>query len=462
MPPKGAQRRGRRINAEGARQCWRTLSFEEQLSALRFEDAELVERIRTALQTLWEKQALMEQLGLVPIVEGSQADPFESSVLLKQTFEFTWNIARSAHNPNMVLVDPHRHPVMAVKRAFLEEHDILEVMEAVLPDFLSDNSSRVQLPQARWKEIFANDPSTVLSMEQQLAKVVEQSLLQLEKQAKSPAQEQEAASSASAAPAHELVLEPWMAEFDAQAAKAAASSKKKRKQAKTKALVARPLETMTEEPERDRTAPQVLRDHYWRSPSVERTDDAAEQVECPLRKEMQEHQVGVLGHKLQDMDMRSDSPRSVRSFSESACSEESLPSSPRHSQEMAANPPQLVNYLWGQSSQLTGEPVLRCHTSPRTCSTSTPGIYSDCSTTPSIAGTPWNLRGSWAPNRAPPQTPTEAGSVAVVVKNTFIDVEEHNNRGSASNRLTKSMPPVAQRCVREELDETDPWCWYWH
>eukprot|EP00971_Amphidinium_carterae_P282217 5602468-Amphidinium_carterae.1 len=58
----------------------------------------------------------------------------------------------------------------------------------------------------------------------------------------------------------------------------------------------------------------------------------------------------------------------------------------RGSEEMAANPPQLVNYLWGQSSQLTGEPVLRCHTSPRTCSTSTPGIYSDCSTTPSIAG----------------------------------------------------------------------------
>eukprot|EP00971_Amphidinium_carterae_P297599 5912617-Amphidinium_carterae.1 len=28
---------------------------------------------------------------------------------------------RSAHNPNMVLVDPHRHPVMAVKRAFLED-----------------------------------------------------------------------------------------------------------------------------------------------------------------------------------------------------------------------------------------------------------------------------------------------------------------------------------------------------
>mmetsp|Transcript_51951 Transcript_51951/g.96094 ORF Transcript_51951/g.96094 Transcript_51951/m.96094 type:complete len:458 (+) Transcript_51951:83-1456(+) len=457
MPPKGAQIRGRRINAAGARQCWGAMGLEEQLGALRFEDSGLVERIRTALQSLWEKQALMEQLGLVPVVDGSTADPFESSVLLKQTFEFTWNIARSAQNPNMVLVDPHRHPVMAVKRSFLEEHDVIAVMEAVLPDFLSENSGRSQLPQARWKEIFANDPSSVLSMEQQLARLVEQSLLLLDKQAKpiaaSIAQEQEA-SSASAA--DELVLEPWMAAFDAQVAKAAASSKKKKKQAKAKPLAARQLETMTEEPERDRTPSQVLRDHYWRSPSVERTEEIAETVEVPLPVE----QVVLLRSGLQDLDGRSSSPASVRSYS--ACSEDTLPSTPHPSQDMAANPPQLVNYLWGQSSQLNGEPVLGCHSSPRQCSTSTPGMNSDCSTAPSIAGTPWNLRGSWMPNRAPPQTPVEASSVAVVVKNTFIDVEEHNNRGRANNRLTKSMPPVAQRCTREEIDDTDPWCWYWH
>mmetsp|Transcript_22811 Transcript_22811/g.53286 ORF Transcript_22811/g.53286 Transcript_22811/m.53286 type:complete len:468 (-) Transcript_22811:292-1695(-) len=467
MPSKCARRGAGpqsrdRIRPEDVKDTWRSLDNDARRAALRIEDITLVERIRGSLQALWANQVLMQQMGLAPVVaENESSDPFEESIVLKQMFEFTWDIARSAQHPNTVLVDPLRHPVMAVKLSFLEAGDVLAVMQRVLPDFLLESSGRAPLPQAKWKDLFSTDPPSVVALEKQLAKLVEQALWIMHRQHCKAGQEaakklcvQEDTATASAD--QEIVLEPWMAEYDAKAVQQAAAKGKKSKKSKKQGLAvqqekSKKLETMKEvASERDATSPRVLRHHYWQSPlqcgdqsapsswhSGDGCDRCGEEIEAKLALP-------------EDLDTKSESDAA-----------ESCPATPCGRCEDSSNTPsRLVNYIWGQTAQLPPAESVdadadadECY-SPRSCSTSEPLASEDLSvTSPSHMGTPWS-RGSWAPT-----PPSQGSAVTVVVRKTFIDIEvPENGRKTRRERIARSLSPRPSADVEDE----DPWRWYWH
>merc|ERR1712039_234739 len=74
----------------------------------------------------------------------------------------------------VVLVDPKLSPVLVMKEEFLQRTDFIECVRRVLPDFLTSQSHRTPIARARWKELWATEPTSVAALEQQLAKLIEQ------------------------------------------------------------------------------------------------------------------------------------------------------------------------------------------------------------------------------------------------------------------------------------------------
>lgn len=155
-------------------------------------------------------------------------------------------------------------------------------------------------------------------------------------------------------------------------------------------------------------------------------------------------------------------------------------------------PPQLVNYLWGQTSQLYMPPGVL---SEKSLPCTSPGASADAVThtpvtpmshTSSAQGTPWN-RGQWMP--FPPAGPTACGgsspkATRTIVRNTFIDIEVLTEGATPGQRSSRSLSPsfsplsrtpVAHRSrlpsfqldsaaptVPEKSGASDQWNWYWH
>merc|ERR1712217_751259 len=105
---------------------------------------------------------------------------FTTSALFTEVFDLPWKIHKSMENPEMVLMDPDEQPsLMTLRPEFVEDGDgkrLFDRFRQHLSDFLSMQTGRVPLPRARWKDLFASVPSSVASMEAQLAKLFEQAL----------------------------------------------------------------------------------------------------------------------------------------------------------------------------------------------------------------------------------------------------------------------------------------------
>mmetsp|Transcript_110447 Transcript_110447/g.235954 ORF Transcript_110447/g.235954 Transcript_110447/m.235954 type:complete len:549 (-) Transcript_110447:63-1709(-) len=223
MPPKL-----RRASEEEIQRRWAGLRAERRKALLIFDDPVLVERIKAALQRLFEQQLWSHNsLGIKMTMS---ADPFASSALFSSAFEFTWQMGgRNARPPGVVSVDPLRVPVMTMKPRILEGTSLFQEMRDVVPDFLSEHSGRVPLQRWRWKELWATAPSSISAMEQQLAKLVEQALWMIGSdptcELPDKAEEQSKASL-------EVAFEPWMASDSAEKSQATGgkAKRKKRKQ----------------------------------------------------------------------------------------------------------------------------------------------------------------------------------------------------------------------------------------
>lgn len=166
-------------------------------------------------------------------------------------------------------------------------------------------------------------------------------------------------------------------------------------------------------------------------------------------------------------------------------------------------PTQLVNYLWGQTSQLTSPRGTFCEAqragadkdapadadkedplwgseTPGAVSTKTP--TTPISRTTSAQGTPWH-RGQWRsfePQVAP------AGATRLVVRNTFIDIDVSDAGSRSGQRSSRSLSP--NYCTPTNRGDRTPispisgrhapvtyaspeknagsdqseWSWYWH
>mmetsp|Transcript_86654 Transcript_86654/g.223193 ORF Transcript_86654/g.223193 Transcript_86654/m.223193 type:complete len:447 (+) Transcript_86654:99-1439(+) len=432
----------RRYVLDEVKSRWATMLPEHRQGFMSFEDPFLVERIKCALQALFEKQTFMSHLGLHI---GESPDPFASSTLFTTAFEFTWHIGRSKSNPSTVLVDPASMPVMAMKLTFLQSVDFFQDLQCVLPDFLSSRSGRVPLPRARWKEIWAIEPSSVSGMEQSLVKLVEQALWTMMCK---PVCDLAIAEAPAVDIASEPVqLEAWMVDDKDLRPKEKTSPKKKKKE-KRRASVPKPLETTLEE------------SLGLETPAEDA--DGSMDAGTPLHECIPE---AAVSSEEDQEDMCSDADESVcmgtfHVDGEGSCmshdptasstpatgfgnvrgQQAPQPSKMPTSSKLA--PPELVCYIWSQTAQFGQErdPTPSSHLEPTSPVTG-------C-TTPQVA-TPFS-RGQWMTQ---PSTPSAVQTPKVVVRNTFVDIDdpdEEHRKGAT--RRSRSLSP-SRICAGRD----DPW-----
>eukprot|EP00441_Pelagodinium_beii_P036916 CAMPEP_0197634176 /NCGR_PEP_ID=MMETSP1338-20131121/10352_1 /TAXON_ID=43686 ORGANISM="Pelagodinium beii, Strain RCC1491" /NCGR_SAMPLE_ID=MMETSP1338 /ASSEMBLY_ACC=CAM_ASM_000754 /LENGTH=291 /DNA_ID=CAMNT_0043205995 /DNA_START=29 /DNA_END=901 /DNA_ORIENTATION=- len=152
---------------------WRAISIERRHEATRFDDPALVGCIRSAVQGLFQKQVVMFKMGMAGL--GSEPDLFLGSEFLKEIFELKWVVEKSEEYPDAVIMNPELQPaLMTLQPSMLHECRIFDRLHQCLPDFLGAKNGRSPLPRARWKQIFATEPSSVVALEQQLTKLAEQ------------------------------------------------------------------------------------------------------------------------------------------------------------------------------------------------------------------------------------------------------------------------------------------------
>jgi len=486
MPARGARGvagvgRGAMPTEAEVLQRLTALSLEQRRAALRFEDAALVGRLRTALQVLFEKQSMMQQLCVNMGCEGGD-DAFEVSILLKQAFEFTFGTGRLVSDPSVI----HQlaAPVLIMKGAFLQDpQHLYDQMRGILPDFLSPKAPRPRLPKARWKELWATEPTSMAALEQQLAKLTEQALWAM-------AAEPEPMPTVAEAEADDgaVEMEPWMAEHDEEVSKARAKpAKKKKKNRKPKA---QPTSELTE----DATG-EPVEDLEDDGQEADEPEDLEEEDSVPTKDNSIFVEGSYLTLPFPVPDCRDEEERSMPTSSGAATSSGALgaydgdmpwchrppltpPSSPLGTSR-TWRPAQLVNYLWGQTSQLSQladglELPQQCCSSPSApVSTHTPVTPMSCAS--SQGGTPWS-RGQWRPF---PQASGSGGTPRVVVRNTFIDMEVDDS-GNAGHRSSRSLSPsfgspVSRTPVPFQpshplpdkpnvvyLNSNEQWQWHWH
>merc|ERR1712137_1397556 len=92
----------KRVGEEEVRQMWASLDMEQRQRVLRFDDVVLVDRVGVALQTLFQKQAMMNHMGIK--LCGTSENPFGNDKLLMNAFEFTWQFCEPKNNPELVVV----------------------------------------------------------------------------------------------------------------------------------------------------------------------------------------------------------------------------------------------------------------------------------------------------------------------------------------------------------------------
>ncbi|CAE8649857.1 unnamed protein product [Polarella glacialis] len=174
--PKPSAAKSLAADEAQVRRRWAGLSVEQRAAATRFEDPVLVRCIRDAVQTLFQQQVVMAQMGMR--ARGSpEPDLFVDSMFLKDVFDLQWIVEKSDEHPDAVLMNPDAQPSwMRLQEAFLEGFLVFEICQGALPNFLASKTGRSPMPRARWKQLWAAEPSSVAALEQQLAKLLEQAL----------------------------------------------------------------------------------------------------------------------------------------------------------------------------------------------------------------------------------------------------------------------------------------------
>jgi hypothetical protein len=437
-------------------------------------------------------------------------DAFEGSTLLKEVFEFTWGVSRLASDPKVAVLSPTASPAMVMKVDFLQQPERLaEQMKGVLPDFLSPKPPRAVLPRARWKELWVSEPSSIMGLEQQLAKLVEQALWVMAAEPLPAA----CGTDATEASPSELQLEPWMTEHDDQVAKARGAEKKAKKPKKKKPqlTVLEPIEDTAQsdsEEEEDLELCAAVGGCTTEASDVE--NSLAEQVHAQLdlatsfeAESDQAGGVGIEGSSVVVQGSYLSLPLPIEQPALGVGEEYPMHMSPLHlpdalneelppcalrpprtppSSPLGASrtwqPPELVNYLWGQTSRLSASPGdgEACESHPCTpggasgaISTRTP--VTPMSLTSSAQGTPFH-RGLWMPVQQQVPVPS---TTRLVVRNTFIDVDvmrdaektpgQRSSRSLSPSFSPSSKPENAPTRTIPEVDlsgGSEQWQWYWH
>jgi len=418
---------------------WAALSSDRRQALMSFDDPMVVETIKMSLQMLYEKQALMHQMGIR--LQGAAQDQFASSSLFTAAFTLSWQVGRARNDPTVMLVDPSLLPVLAMKPSFLERADFVEALRQVLPDFLSPGAAsmgRTPAPRARWKDIFAKEPASVAALEQQLVRLVEQALWAM---AVDPAYEVQQELERP----HVSDPDAWWIEEEEQQRRAEA----KRRQKKSKRKKAAP--------------PPTVREHEAESSGLAAC--SADSPRCSERLQVALSESREEDAEFDDADSHADDSVGTGVFhmagvaaSDAASSAPDVdptrrfgrgtpPSSP------AMRPPQphssqLICYIWNQTSQfeqslerVPSRKLVALGGTPDTTA-STPNPSSRCSGAVS--------RGSWTPAAGPCAIP----SISVVVKNTFVDIEgpfeEEEACAEKPTQRTRSMSPSILRHMDNE------------
>jgi hypothetical protein len=532
MPVRGARGAGKACRGSHATedevlQIWGNLSLEQRQAAMRFEDVVLLERIRSALQTLFEKQMIMQKLCAdLGYQEGE--DAFETSVLLKHAFEFTWGIGRLIKDPTVTVLSPMVSPVMIMKVDFLQDPErLLAQAKDVLPDFLSPKVPRALLPRARWKELWASEPASISALEQQLAKLVEQAFWAMAADPPSSS-----LSGDSATIDADVQLEPWMAEHDEKVAKTreAGKPKKKKKKPKQKTVVTHVDAKMADvndnlsddDNDEDIEANYLTVDETSAVPVFGDTEEQTqiEKYIADMEVETSHDVADILVHGSfaplavpWDALPREDDDHPSHALVPSASLEisgvdnalppcslrppQTPPSSPIRARG-GWEPSQLVNYLWGQTSQFSSPPdafgdadhLMHEEISPKLCasdcasvcgSSSASGAVSTrapmtpitrCDTPSSYSssaqGTPWP-RGQWMPCQPQAPLPNSVFTTRAVIRNTFIDIEHVGDElpKTSSKTRSRTLSPTCSLKATTDADleddsgGNDQWTWYW-
>jgi len=432
-----------------------------------FDDGGLVDRIKAALQALFEKQMLMNTLGLT--MNGAQ-DPFASSTLFTTAFEFTWHVARSARNPQVVFMDPTRMPVMAMKASFMQSDNFFASLSSVLPDLLSERSGRVPLPRPRWKELWGSEPSSIAAMEQQLVKLVEQALWAMGSDPAYEIPEEGCQQMIADSLAGDCVMfESWM--VIKPKPKTGDASKKKKKKKQQRSSAPHTLEPTVEEEDVEGHASAAIPEENEEFPAIEE-DEAKEPSASSLAEGVSDDEsvgLGTFHHVTADETTSasevsrdptaSSTPGLDLSSAKIWCSNWRPPVTPPGwhppmspppsppSPHKAMHPTQLVCYIWNQTSQFEH--------SPRSVVGSTQAQSSD--TTPQVGVTPFS-RGQWT-GHAQPGTPKNYANnpvLTAVVRNTFVDIDDPSERPAERIRGSRSLSPSKLGVSRDD-HWPDPW-----
>lgn len=380
-----------------------------------FDDAVLVDRIKSSLQALFQKQmmmnATMSTLGMS--VAGSSADPFATSTIFTQAFEFTWPAARSMQNPQLVMMDSGTLPIMAMKLDFAARPQIFDDFKGLLPDLFSERSKRTPIPRARWKELWNSEPSSVSEMERQIVKLVEQAFWTMgaDHAFANPedSMQQVELQVAASCDADCIDFEDWMTEpCLSPNAKSSGDSKKSAKKKKKRGTPA----GMTRQ-------------------SSSSLHDREEWDDSELNSEQEAHSKdgdGTIGNGVLHIgaahsgdDLESSIEPTAASTPARACLKsqhlpELPPLSPRGGHS-PMQPRQLVCYIWNQTSQFPNDTAEHGQT----------GRAADNFS-----------RGAWL---EPSQPSTPCGSAKAVVKNTFVDIDDPSERPSLMSRASRSLSP---------------------
>eukprot|EP00930_Biecheleria_cincta_P001463 TRINITY_DN102600_c0_g1_i1.p1 TRINITY_DN102600_c0_g1~~TRINITY_DN102600_c0_g1_i1.p1 ORF type:complete len:402 (+),score=81.26 TRINITY_DN102600_c0_g1_i1:45-1208(+) len=237
MPPAKLER----ADEGEIRRRWAALDLPKRQAAMYFEDPGLITCIRNAVQNLFQKQVMMAKLGMW---QGHESEPdlLLDSVFLKDIFDLHWIVEKSPEFEDAVLMNPEIQPaLMTLKPAACEGCVIFDCLRLALPDFLGSKTGRGPLPRARWKQLWAVEPSSVGAFEQQLAKLAEQALWALGLNHACEARREESR------PQAHVEVEDWMLESTVPLPPNAGSKSKKKKHKSKKHGIASNSEVLDSE-----------------------------------------------------------------------------------------------------------------------------------------------------------------------------------------------------------------------
>lgn len=403
------------------RHRWAGLSAERRVAVMSFDDAVLVDRIKSSLQALFQKQmmmnATMSTLGMN--MAGSSADPFATSTIFTQAFEFTWPASRSMQNPHLVMLEAGSLPIMAMKLDFAARPQIFEDFKALLPDLFSERSKRTPIPRARWKDLWSSEPSSVSDMERQIVKLVEQAFWTMgadhafansddgmQQITNRKVQLQVAACDADCIDFEDWMMEPCLSPN----AKPSGDSKK------------------TTKKKRARGVPAGLTRQASQSPSVLHETDESSLDESELNgdqetesKEDSDENIGQGVFHIGAAHSGISAEPTAACTPTAACLKfKDFPKLPPPSplgSNASMQPRQLVCYIWNQTSQFPNDNAEHGQT----------GRAADNF-----------FRGAWL---EPSQPGTPCVSAKAVVKNTFVDIDDPSERPSSMSRASRSLSP---------------------